>query len=404
MAMPAFPACRRVAPASEVDAPPMPAPASLPTLLESLHIGGGAGDVGEPTETAKRVPIKHRPPVLEISTTVAADAAGASPAGDATNVLDQSVDFRVRNTFIEVTSPSLQPSRNRVIHSCPGKRVGLIRSSLAAFDETNGGLPEEDESSPDVVDSKLQAKPLHCQTNLATPQHTIRPGEYPADDVFLVPSTPEAFSLGRCCGSTSYEDNQMSRARAPFMLQQALAPPQAPVVPESRGAGSVLNIICPEWLQNGTQARPAGHFGRPSAPCVTDGRQLYGHAGSTTWNPPRTQAQVQPQPLGPYLPSQQILAHSLAMLQAAPVVWDGRQVIRSAAPCPPAPTKPAPGTIEMPSVGSAGHAIGRCKPCAFLYSKGCEGGAMCKFCHLCEPGEKKRRQKEKKQARKRNAK
>mmetsp|Transcript_68123 Transcript_68123/g.120243 ORF Transcript_68123/g.120243 Transcript_68123/m.120243 type:complete len:401 (-) Transcript_68123:393-1595(-) len=51
------------------------------------------------------------------------------------------------------------------------------------------------------------------------------------------------------------------------------------------------------------------------------------------------------------------------------------------------------GSAEMPTVGSAGHHLGNCKPCAFAYTKGCGGGVSCQFCHLCAPGEKKRRQK-----------
>eukprot|EP00747_Dinoflagellata_sp_TGD_P195199 gnl/TRDRNA2_/TRDRNA2_63517_c0_seq1.p1 gnl/TRDRNA2_/TRDRNA2_63517_c0~~gnl/TRDRNA2_/TRDRNA2_63517_c0_seq1.p1 ORF type:complete len:315 (+),score=59.18 gnl/TRDRNA2_/TRDRNA2_63517_c0_seq1:57-1001(+) len=50
---------------------------------------------------------------------------------------------------------------------------------------------------------------------------------------------------------------------------------------------------------------------------------------------------------------------------------------------------------RVPSVGSMGHAIGRCKPCAFVHTTGCASGASCVFCHLCEPGEKKRRRKDK---------
>merc|ERR1712008_10615 len=50
----------------------------------------------------------------------------------------------------------------------------------------------------------------------------------------------------------------------------------------------------------------------------------------------------------------------------------------------------------LPSMGSAGHHLGRCKPCAFVGTKGCSSGTDCRFCHLCEVGEKKRRQKEKK--------
>jgi len=51
------------------------------------------------------------------------------------------------------------------------------------------------------------------------------------------------------------------------------------------------------------------------------------------------------------------------------------------------------GSAEMPTVGSAGHHLGTCKPCAFAFTKGCGSGVSCQFCHLCEPGEKKRRQK-----------
>jgi len=54
---------------------------------------------------------------------------------------------------------------------------------------------------------------------------------------------------------------------------------------------------------------------------------------------------------------------------------------------------------EVPSVGSVGHAEGTCKPCAFLYTKGCENGINCPFCHLCEPGEKKKRRKAKMEVR-----
>eukprot|EP00931_Biecheleriopsis_adriatica_P124766 TRINITY_DN9995_c0_g1_i1.p1 TRINITY_DN9995_c0_g1~~TRINITY_DN9995_c0_g1_i1.p1 ORF type:complete len:598 (+),score=95.53 TRINITY_DN9995_c0_g1_i1:64-1794(+) len=71
--------------------------------------------------------------------------------------------------------------------------------------------------------------------------------------------------------------------------------------------------------------------------------------------------------------------------------------------CPPAEpvydTLPAPkpevGTIGCPTRGSVGHFRGKCKPCAFFHSKGCESGIDCEFCHLCPPGEKRRRQREK---------
>lgn len=51
---------------------------------------------------------------------------------------------------------------------------------------------------------------------------------------------------------------------------------------------------------------------------------------------------------------------------------------------------------ELPSIGSLGHDTGDCKPCAFFNTKGCGNEKSCKFCHLCDPGEKKRRLKIKK--------
>jgi hypothetical protein len=52
-----------------------------------------------------------------------------------------------------------------------------------------------------------------------------------------------------------------------------------------------------------------------------------------------------------------------------------------------------------PTRGSANHGIGRCKPCAFVHTKGCGNGFECPFCHLCAPGEKKKRRKDKLEAR-----
>jgi len=54
---------------------------------------------------------------------------------------------------------------------------------------------------------------------------------------------------------------------------------------------------------------------------------------------------------------------------------------------------PQLGSAEVPSIGSSGHRFGSCKPCAFVFTKGCASGVDCIFCHLCQPGEKKRRQK-----------
>jgi len=49
---------------------------------------------------------------------------------------------------------------------------------------------------------------------------------------------------------------------------------------------------------------------------------------------------------------------------------------------------------ELPSVGSAAHFEGWCKPCAFAY-EGCVNGSACEFCHICPPGELKARKRAK---------
>lgn len=54
-------------------------------------------------------------------------------------------------------------------------------------------------------------------------------------------------------------------------------------------------------------------------------------------------------------------------------------------------------SVPLPSVGSAGHMFGTCRPCAFLYKVGCRGGKACVFCHLCPPEEKRRRRQERKE-------
>jgi hypothetical protein len=50
---------------------------------------------------------------------------------------------------------------------------------------------------------------------------------------------------------------------------------------------------------------------------------------------------------------------------------------------------------KLPSIGSAGHAFGTCKPCEFFHRTHCRAGENCKFCHLCGPGEPKLRKNQK---------
>jgi len=50
-----------------------------------------------------------------------------------------------------------------------------------------------------------------------------------------------------------------------------------------------------------------------------------------------------------------------------------------------------------PSIGSRLHHLQKCRPCAFVHTKGCDDGLNCEFCHFCEPGERRRRRKGKRE-------
>merc|ERR1712054_16364 len=62
-------------------------------------------------------------------------------------------------------------------------------------------------------------------------------------------------------------------------------------------------------------------------------------------------------------------------------------VLRLAEAVPP----PQLGTAALPSIGSLLHHKRECKPCTFFHTRGCENKEDCQFCHLCGPGEKKKR-------------
>mmetsp|Transcript_98822 Transcript_98822/g.176019 ORF Transcript_98822/g.176019 Transcript_98822/m.176019 type:complete len:258 (-) Transcript_98822:192-965(-) len=48
----------------------------------------------------------------------------------------------------------------------------------------------------------------------------------------------------------------------------------------------------------------------------------------------------------------------------------------------------------LPSKGSALHASGRCKPCAWMWKpRGCQNAQQCEYCHLCPEDELKKRKK-----------
>jgi len=65
---------------------------------------------------------------------------------------------------------------------------------------------------------------------------------------------------------------------------------------------------------------------------------------------------------------------------------------------PPGLAEPIFDAATLPSIGSQWHVYGRCKPCSFLHTRGCENGFKCEFCHLCDSDARKRRRQAKLEA------
>lgn len=168
----------------------------------------------------------------------------------------------------------------------------------------------------------------------------------------------------------------------PFVLRNTLL---GTTNPEHIASEAIFMTECQ------AKSRPAIAMGLPPGLSGVS----HGDFGSFTseWSQDADTAAFTPHPVLAYEPPPQP--------PAAPYVVPPRRVAPAmdAPMCPPqlgmSEVLPDPmlGTFDMPTVGSAWHRLGTCKPCAFLHTKGCGNGVECEFCHLCAPGEKKRRKK-----------
>jgi len=98
-----------------------------------------------------------------------------------------------------------------------------------------------------------------------------------------------------------------------------------------------------------------------------------GAAGSSSWETASTAD-----------PAEDILSQHECLPEPTPIVLNLCDAIagRIAFQC----------TAACPSLGSAGHHLGNCRPCDFA-ARGadCRAGMACQFCHLCGPEERKQR-------------
>jgi len=362
--------------------------------------------------------------------------------------------FRVRNTFIDTSaqrSPSLEAVfRERDVSTCPASHAGRLRG---LFGEASTAHEVDDEvlvrhvqsgpfrssqafeagdATPDGADeprlhpylapvailrlAEMLDRPvphaalstLQSPTNVGLPagccemQHELAwncpPACYKADLGNVLPQTDVPSAHRMLISSVLDESGIIPGAQLGCPWSQAFA--------ASSGSDAVSHGHGAVGVQQSTLAPAGTDTGLPSAaPVLPDlllkaqqGQLLASLQGSAAGAAPRMPVELlDPRCAVGLLPQPGAGSCSDAspcsMLVAAGHAVPLAPGLVTTPPAPP--SQPAPGTPELPSLGSVGHASGQCKPCAFVHSTGCQSGPACQFCHLCDPGEKKRRRKEK---------
>ncbi|CAK0900724.1 unnamed protein product, partial [Prorocentrum cordatum] len=300
---------------------------------------------------------------------------GPDAAGEAERGGEELLE--VRNTFIHgglARSPSLEAFyREREVASCPGCRSGCLKD---LFHEEVMDM-ESDRCGPSdstTVTPVLTPRSGSSETASSAAQHGVWQCMAPVADEDADGFVPRS-------GWSETESNA-----AQHTVWQYMSP-----------------MIVPGMAQAALQQAVLVHD--PAATTTYDGTASWPFPAGTVGFQPWAAEEETAAPFVVGAPDAPPAPHGGRMLVrlADTLLADGcgpppRGPRREPHPAPPA--EAAPGSEELPSVGSAHHGAGHCKPCAFVHSKGCADGPLCQFCHLCEPGEKKRRQREKLKCRK----
>lgn len=250
--------------------------------------------------------------------------------------------LRVKNTFIEsaaLLSPSFELFyREREVHTCPANRAGRLATLLDEAVLQMGVAADITSATPQNIQTPCNMD-MPLADSLLPWVAALMPGAMlPPPPPYLPPRSLGSQGSEAAAGVALQEPSAHSGPRTLLSLEGALGAEIAALPPYCGGGGGfpVLQQLAP-FTANAVPA-----------------------SGST----------------------------SLVTVEDLHA-----RCLRPPPPPPLPPRGPAPGSAELPSVGSAGHARGSCKPCAFMHTKGCTSGPACKFCHLCNAEEQRMRRK-----------
>jgi hypothetical protein len=255
-----------------------------------------------------------------------------------------------------------------------------------------GSVPSDSQDSADLQKSNLQS-PLDPGNSLGLPEydyptpwsieHAQLPEiEYPAP--FVVKNTFIGFDVVRPASLAEFFEERRTQSCPASAI--SLPPGLEDVIEPEEAAANLVAAENALWRR---QAADDAHWAENNMPIGRLNSWADDEAGApaciSSWAPPQSDARVSLQ-----------LSHALQ----APSEPNPMQTMLFAAQAPSwqLTSEPVLGSLEMPTMGSQGHYVGTCKPCAFFHTKGCGNGVQCPFCHLCDASEKKKRAKERRDA------
>mmetsp|Transcript_82906 Transcript_82906/g.208962 ORF Transcript_82906/g.208962 Transcript_82906/m.208962 type:complete len:368 (+) Transcript_82906:64-1167(+) len=278
-----------------------------------------------------------------------ADAAGMTDTPSA----DRFVAIRVKNTFLEVYN---RGGRRKEI-TLPGRSRSLPHS-----------LRISEKQLPEKWSPKYQAAAsIEC----------------PSSPALIIPPTPELGTLGAWSSAGILHVSELAASRAP-----PLPPPSStPYLPSAVAFPSPPPPSASPLLPRATVTqglKKADHF----RPALSEAAASFNELAFWSSSPIGSGLQAM-QGLPPHIEEDagsEVLSGDEAGLQMESGELRNLDLSTTA-------------SEGSPSKGSINHAVGKCKPCAFVHRDGgCDAGAACLFCHLCDAGEKKKRRKERYQA------